>query len=952
MLFYWHAGAQTPLFKKLELKYQFSNCNVNIVYVDAEGMLWLGTSNGILKTDGSNFFDFKMPASINKINVTAINSDKKSKTWFGTADGKIGFIENEKISVCFFEEGCPRKTISGIVTDYENRNWFCTKGEGVYYTNDKRLYNINADDGLTDNYCYAAVADKQNNIWIATDNGITVCKIASGKKKVVKKFGVKDGLTDNIVKDIAFFNDTVLVAGLQDKGVCFINTKTNVVSNPAKYLNWRYGEVNKICVLNKQIWYSTSQNGLVLDTGGDYALKNYVSFGGIGFDKTYNIAKDFQNNLWIAYRDGVLRSTGSKLQLLDNFKGNAISYVHQLLITKNAKLIYTPDQGLVLTSLIDTAQSEEKKFRITPPHNMVDIVSLCEDQCGYIWIGTTGRGLFRLNLNTGKINKVSLQGMNDATILSISIKNDFIWVAWLGGVNKFLMVDDCNSDDVVLQKTEFDPHRKAGDYYVYTVFNDSKGRTWIGTDGKGLLKIESNNLKFFTSGNGLINDVVYSITEDRTGKIWCSTAGSGLNYIEHDSVFTFNDLNGLSESIFTALATDSKGNVLAVNDNGFDFISKKKHAVISYGNEWGLSANNTDLNAVAVFNDVFYIGTEKGIILYDSRLEPVDFAPNVVIESIKLPQKAISAEKTGKLAYDENNLTFFISHNNPSNADNISFQYFLEGYSKDWNTTRDNRIIFPSLPSGKYTFKVRASINQSFANSKISETKFHIGKPFWKEVWFMLLCSILFLLLISFYLKVRDANNKKINALKNEKLLFQFETLRNQVNPHFLFNSFNTLIAIIDTDKDAAIEYVQKLSDFFRDVVSNKDKNFITLKQELELAETYFYLQKKRFGKNLSLSLKIKDTDLKKELPSMVLQLLIENAVKHNAISSETPLNIVISSNEDSLNIYNNKSEKRNKEISTNTGLSNIINRYKLQTDKPVIINDTEKSFSVTIPLI
>ncbi|MBK7854199.1 MAG: hypothetical protein IPJ79_04225 [Bacteroidetes bacterium] len=83
-----------------------------------------------------------------------------------------------------------------------------------------------------------------------------------------------------------------------------------------------------------------------------------------------------------------------------------------------------------------------------------------EDKCGFIWIGTTGRGLFRLNLTTGKITKVLLQGMDDATILSISIKNNFIWIAWLGGVNKFELPDNCNTDEIKLQKVEFDPQKK------------------------------------------------------------------------------------------------------------------------------------------------------------------------------------------------------------------------------------------------------------------------------------------------------------------------------------------------------------------------------------------------------------------------------------------------------------------------------------------------------------
>lgn len=947
-----HVYAQTPLFKKLDLKYQYTSGNVNVVYTDPNGMLWIGTSYGILKTNGSNFFEFKMPSQTPKINVTAINTERKYKTWFGTTDGKIGLIENDKVSFCFFEEGCPKKPISGIVTDHEYRNWFCTKGEGIYYTSNKWLYNINSDDGLTDNYCYAAICDKENNLWVATDNGITVCKIVSGKKIIVKKFQSKDGLPDNIIKDIAFLNDSVLIAGTQDHGICFINTKTNLVSIPNKYRTWKHGEVNKISILNNQVWYATAQYGLVLDKGGESELIQYASFQGLKFDKTYSISIDLQNNLWIAYSDGVLRSTGCKLQLLDSVGELQVNNVHQLLVTKNAQLVFTPDQGLVLMPITKLNSLALKKYEVTPPESAVDIVSLCEDECGFIWIGTTGRGLYRMNSKTGKIAKVPLQGMDDATILSISIKNNFIWIAWLGGVNKFLLPEDCSKNEIVLQKAEFDPQKKAGDYYVYTVFNDNRGTTWIGTDGRGLLKVEKGSFKFFNSANQLNSDVIYTITEDTNHKIWFSTAGNGLKCIEGDSLFSFTETNGLSENIFTALCSDNNGNILAVSDNGFDLICNKTQSVINYGKEWGLTSNNVDLNAVDVFDNVFYIGTEKGIFIYDSKFEPVNLSPQTLVESIKSPERDITSDSIKELSYAENNVTFSISHNYLSNADNISFQYLLEGYSKQWNTTRDNRINFPSLPSGKYTFKVRASSNQSFSSSAISEVVFYIKKPFWKKLWFVFLCSALFFALLFLYLKWRDENSRKINALKNEKLLFQFETLRNQVNPHFLFNSFNTLISIIDTDKEDAIEYVQKLSDFFRDVVSNKDKNFISLRKELELAETYFYLQKKRFGKNLSLDIKIASQDWEKELPPMVLQLLIENAIKHNAVSSETPLYITIKSNDGNLEVINNKNEKRNKEPSTGTGLPNIINRYKLQTNKTVVVKESENNFSVTLPLI
>ena len=147
-------------------------------------------------------------------------------------------------------------------------------------------------------------------------------------------------------------------------------------------------------------------------------------------------------------------------------------------------------------------------------------------------------------------------------------------------------------------------------------------------------------------------------------------------------------------------------------------------------------------------------------------------------------------------------------------------------------------------------------------------------------------------------------------ALHRDRIIFQFETLKNQVNPHFLFNNFSTLIGLIEEKKELAIEYVEHLSDFFRNILEVKDKNLITVNEELKFLESYLYIQRMRYGKNLKVEINIPDHLLESMLPTLSLQMLIENAIKHNVISNTRLLVIYVLAENGNKIIVENKINK------------------------------------------
>ena len=186
---------------------------------------------------------------------------------------------------------------------------------------------------------------------------------------------------------------------------------------------------------------------------------------------------------------------------------------------------------------------------------------------------------------------------------------------------------------------------------------------------------------------------------------------------------------------------------------------------------------------------------------------------------------------------------------------------------------------------------------------------------------------------------------------KKESIKAQFETLKNQVNPHFLFNSLNTLSGLIDMDKELSKGFIDNLSQVYRYVLQNKDEELVTLKTEHNFIQAFIQLLKKRHGDRIDFEFDIQKEDLKKNIPPMSLQLLVENAVKHNIASRKKPLKIIISSDGQSLKVQNNLQKKKVLN-STGIGLNNIRNRYQFLTDRSIEIIENENTFEVKIPLI
>jgi ligand-binding sensor domain-containing protein len=940
------SAGQNLFVKSFDIRSESTRPRILKILSDHNGLIWVGTDNGVFTFDGVSFKI--VPGTDSLIDkVTALYEDKSNRIWIGMETGKIILIKNLMVSSLPFEQIDPRVEISSFTDDIEGRIYFATKGEGIFYVEGTKIHSLNTSDGLSNNYCYAMVTLPDQRICVGTDAGINFISFPNGKRKI-SVIGTSEGLLDDIARTFAFGKENILWIGLQDKGFAKYDYAKNKLLPVQLKSKWNFGQVNCLLPMNKKLWVATEENGiLVVDENGNTNRLNLEHEQDI---KANDMLEDFENNVWISESIHLYRTSGDKMSLIEKIDNQSLHFIHCITNDKNGNIWFSPDTQIGCFSKDNQGTLKYKIFKVLDRN--IDIVTLYFDPYGFLWFGTMGKGVFRFNPATGHVRKiVTHTDFEESSVLSISGKGDVIWVTGFNSVMRFNIRENGGSDNATIESGNFFTDEKLLNDYVYSVFIDSKDRVWFGTDANGVFMYDGKNLV-----NSLVlNKAVHSFAEDHKGRIWFSIADEGLKYIDiNNSVYSFQTIDGLSDPSPTSLLCANNGKIIIVHSNGFDVLDPDTKEIYYHSAEENLSDLNPDLNSITSTSDgTIWMGTEKGVLNYVPDFDTHHYKPSIVLRSVSVFLDRIDFQSKNIFSAGENNLRFDFDGLWYSDPQKINYQFMLEGYSPKWESTKDHTVIFPKLPPGKYTFRIKPSLNSVFNNSNEASYSFIINPYFWQRWWFRLLVAGFIAVFVVLVIRRRERRIRKFDRLQKEKIQFQFETLRSQVNPHFLFNSFNTLISFIENSPSLAVEYVEKLSEFFRNIVNYRDKNLITLEEEIHLLGNYIFIQKKRYGENLELEILLDEkTKKSKYVPPLTLQLLAENAIKHNAVSKESKLRITIGCKDGKMEISNNINPKMSKETSSGMGLQNIINRYELLTKEEIGISSEDNRFSITVPLL
>jgi sensor histidine kinase YesM len=274
---------------------------------------------------------------------------------------------------------------------------------------------------------------------------------------------------------------------------------------------------------------------------------------------------------------------------------------------------------------------------------------------------------------------------------------------------------------------------------------------------------------------------------------------------------------------------------------------------------------------------------------------------------------------------------------------NVNWKYIYANYTK---LVRSGITVFFNAVWFVVVVLIFVFVHQKITGKLMTDS----DKSIVYFISFIVLIILIFISRILRYQIIRQEDIAEKELLKQQSLQNELSALKNQINPHFLFNSLNSLNSLVRENKKATM-FVNKLSFMYRYILQSGERNLVSLKEELKFLDSYVYLIDTRYRNRFSIQINIDEMWLNQEIPVLALQLLVENAVKHNEISEGNPLQVKLFV-EDNYLIVENKIKPRTSFIdSTGQGLVNIDKRYVLLKEKHIVISNVNGFFKVKLPL-
>jgi ligand-binding sensor domain-containing protein len=720
--------AQTPFFQNYFLLKKNEPVQVNKMFQARNGFLWFGTNKGLFRFDGEDYVRYTRTDSLPDNDVTALAEDSVGNLWVGLRNGKIAILKEGIIDRFEPREGSATEPISDILFDSKGILWFSTLNDGLYYFINDRLYRLDEQEGMPDLFVYDIQEDHQGNILAGTDGGLVQCKL-DGTTPRLTVLNQQRGLPDNIVKKILLSGDGFIWLATEDAGII----RFDPVAQRFESLfpgGWTFGSVSDFIMKGNKFWISGA-SGLIVYDQKQKSYNSYNQKSSTAISSIHTLLKDGEGNIWAGSKSGVTRTPGDYLEF---FTTNGMESNTLAIAEDNAGCIWFSNyDGLFRQCGNGTAQVSRNVLANTPYQGFT-VISLYADRRGSVWAGLYGEGLLEINAANGKILRLYNKELRNGNVLSITGKDETIWLATLGGAAAI------NTATGKRSITSYFTDNGLSSDFIYQVFIDSNDRAWFATDGKGVDMLDETGFHHFQ--DGAVN-VVYGFAEDSNNEIWANVQGSGLykftngKFLAVDSATRFRDTN------IAAFAADEVGNIVVINDLGIDLYNIHTGKVRYLGEEAGVQNMRANLNSLARDTQGrFLIGTEGGAIRIASAESTIQYSPKITIESVDIFGRPLAASSLGSLDYDENSLTINFLGFWYQDPTTLKFLYKTDNYDADWISTRDNSVTYSQLPPGDYTFRVKASETDDFSNAREDSISFTIRPPFWRTNLFYLLAGV------------------------------------------------------------------------------------------------------------------------------------------------------------------------------------------------------------------
>jgi ligand-binding sensor domain-containing protein len=935
------AFAQPPSihFQHLSGEHGLSNNRTWAITQDKYGLIWIGTGDGLNRFDGYKVDVFLQKRgnknSLPDNHILCLFTDSHGTVWIGTANG-LAYYDNRSNSFQSFtynskdENSLPGNSISAIKEDASGILWIGTQsGLCSFDIKNKRFKRYLHDDhsnSISSNYIRDIEFPADGTMWISTGRGLNRLDLST--KRFTSFFhDPKDSttLSGNILTKMAIDKNGNLWLSVNETTYleCF-NTKTYRVKH---FTNFTEKESHipanhpRDIFIDRsgRLWVGTDTQGLQLFLPDKNILYQYkadiLDPNKLQTNTIVGIFQDNSNLIWLASYAGVERFNPDESKFIV-YRPKPIS---TLPLANNSVQAISEDSSYRLwigtfngIFILDRKTGAYTNYQWNPkdPHSLSHSVvqSLIRDKRGNMWIGTMkGLNFFDpINKDFRRFYTKKNDARGIAFIHSLlSDRNGDLLIGGTGGLSMF----DYKNDSVISLANE----------PITTIFEDNRGILWIGigagagfagsaTSTRGLIKYNRSTgeqerfSNVLDDTSSLPANVVHSITQDHKGVIWIGTGGGLCWFDEIKRKFTtFSDKNGLPNIRVAQLLVDDKNRIWMSTNKGISMLNESRTEFTNYDPGDGLQGWVFSLGSGFKTHDGYlcYGGVNGFNMFHPDSLRINNFKPPLILNRIMIfdePLKIDSAYadlRSLKLSYKQNFFSFEFAALNYDHPEKNQYKYQLIDFDKKVVHNGTNRIFsYTNVPHGTYTLKVTASNNDEVWNETGYEMEIVITPPFWVTWWFRTIVIIAFLAAVFAFFKLRENRIKKEQARQtaiNKQIAeIRMVALRGQMNPHFIFNSLNSIQHFISIrEKDEALNYLSKFSKLIRKILENSRENTVSISNEIQLLELYIQLEQLRFSNKFEYHISIDEKiDMENTLiPPLLIQPYIENAILHGLIN-------------------------------------------------------------------
>lgn len=821
----------------------------NMVYdmcQDYQGFLWFGTDNGLSRFDGKNFKNFTVKDGLPDNEVLLLFEDSKQRLW-------VGAFKNE---MCFYQNG--RFYRSGVDTIFS----------GISIKSRPSLFYEDAGGTLW------IFCEKQIFLW--SENGrIEEIEFQPSLSDRVQKLSIVPYFDGNTYNTYIGFNDSLF--RFSRNGVLYHVAPFRVVSNEISIRTFGDNKVSRMVQFKNDVVRLTFKDRkphLVATVDGAFELnpENWQKVDSFLIGKgVTRVIMDKEGIYWFStLGDGVYKLV-SKSSIIQSFEEGLSALNEVFCILAEGDQIYTGHGGsrLVTWTKHQPPKSDFFGKYLRRGNNVIatNRLKAIKRMPDSTWLfGFDG---FLMNWNGQVKDFLELSAIKTIEFLG----NDSILVATGGGVFQISLKAFKGSEKIWPSRATC-AVRLGEDYYIGTVDGlfrkDSFGKVEFAGDVHPSLKRRIAALSIH--GNDL----------------WVATSDSGLVCLRNGKLHkAISETHGLSSNICRAM--EIEGNYLWVGTNKgvnkVSFTDSLRKEIIIY-NSLNILPGDA-ISSLFVNNKKVYVGTPEGLTFFEEAALENKLFCNLQIDGARVGDNFYFPGDTAIVGYDNNRIEIYLSGISTLASGSISFSYKLVDFDLDWIETNENVIVYSNLPPGSYTLEVQAE-NIFGAKSDIHKMHINVNAPFWYSYKFWIFSILIFggVAGFIFYKNAKRKQFKLEQQLSIERQMADLEqrALQSQMNPHFIFNSLNSIQQFILTNnvKDAN-KFLTIFGGLIRETMEFSTQGTISLQQEIQYIEKYLQLEQMRFGQKFQFKVEALNIEhvARLPIPGMLIQPFVENAVRH-----------------------------------------------------------------------